>query len=79
MSSTMYRQAYDDLDNALAKLDAFIRLISHFQDLDPADRPQHAEGEGFLVEVMMLECHRARQAFSACWADHLHANQNRRA
>lgn len=71
------RTPYDNLDNALAKLDAFIRLISHLQDLAPADRAQLREGEGFLTEAMIAESHRARLAFDNAWLTASAANDRR--
>lgn len=62
------RKPYDELDNALAKLDAFIRLISHLQDQEFEDRRQLQESEGFLVEAMIAESHRARRAFDRTWS-----------
>lgn len=73
----MHRRPYDELDNALAKLDAFTRLISHFQDMPAEDRGQYAEGEGFLLEAMMAESARARQSFNQCWRMSRPANDRR--
>lgn len=72
------RSPYDDLDNALDKLAAFLRLMSSLQDMEPEDRAQHLNGEGYLMEVAMAECFRARQSFSAAWRDFKAANDDRR-
>ena len=64
----LYRKPYDELDNCIAKLDAFTRLISHLQDIEPTDRDALRESEGRVVEQMLHEVRKARRAFDLCWS-----------
>lgn len=57
-------QGDDELDLILSRIDAGIRLLGFLHDsFGEADAPLVAAGEGFVIEALIDDSHRARQVY----------------